>query len=781
MALTDRTAITSFIMVDEGAEYFIHPEYLDEEELQYELRIRHELVQGNRRDLSARLRKVIKEEQRNEREVPLTCYSAPSLEIDLCKSKVPQLKTILSAVDKDFESQNRYMTKHLHVEGRLNRIPKVGANMDTSHVIFSVNEMLSECYHEFCAKIRGFKKPKSTQTADKQPMNDNNDLGLSIAVGGSEKVTIEDVESDKELKNDELKSTGAKVTGTKPKNRVQIEVNQPKNLPPNEYDELFRLPKTHTEKQMNSFDLLNKLLHREEESQPRLSDYFRPPMTPIYPNHLESEFNLPNKNPVIAPQALTSSRVNNGANVYPPECFGQDRRSSMPPLSKQPHKSSHTHANNNRTHYASQFEPSTGSIQPIAHDNIGQDFNGQTPSTERQTSQNTSAIETAIIEMATAIGKLVDQVDTLNHRVGINEAQQQQTYTVNTPCPTYTVNSPYQNTNSRAMPPPLAASNFIQPSSHTNAQRPQRVNNNSLPDHRVENVRRVPINKWDCRFTADERSSIPEEKDARAFLKRLEIFRDAEDMSYEELFRKFHYLLKGNALNWYTQYRYEFSNWNELKAGFLKQYTTPLTKFMTAAKLASRRQQKDETATEYIASIIRDFDSMQLFDEEERISVVQNGLLPDLRSRAMSRVWTSVQEMSIWLRQTETADKLYENPSQTQPFVRKFIPRRQTMVVSTQLEEQNGVEITEEKVGSESEEEIGLSQCNAINTRSDQKNFSRNNKPKRSCFNCNSEHHYFNDCDRPIERIFCFRCGKDGALSPNCECRNQRPQPKNFA
>lgn len=103
------------------------------------------------------------------------------------------------------------------------------------------------------------------------------------------------------------------------------------------------------------------------------------------------------------------------------------------------------------------------------------------------------------------------------------------------------------------------------------------------------------------------------------------------------------------------------------------------------------------------------------------------------------------------------------------------------MVVSTQLEEQNGVEITEEKVGSESEEEIGLSQCNAINTRSDQKNFSRNNKPKRSCFNCNSEHHYFNDCDRPIERIFCFRCGKDGALSPNCECRNQRPQPKNFA
>lgn len=75
---------------------------------------------------------------------------------------------------------------------------------------------------------------------------------------------------------------------------------------------------------------------------------------------------------------------------------------------------------------------------------------------------------------------------------------------------------------------------------------------------------------------------------------------------------------------------------------------------MTAAKLASRRQQKDETATEYIASIIRDFDSMQLFDEEERISVVQNGLLPDLRSRAMSRVWTSFQEMSIWLRQTET-------------------------------------------------------------------------------------------------------------------------------
>lgn len=241
--------------------------------------------------------------------------------------------------------------------------------------------------------------------------------------------------------------------------------------------------------------------------------------------------------------------------------------------------------------------------------------------------------------------------------------------------------------------------------------------------------------------------------------------------------------MRGGALDWYTQYRNEFLHWNDLKAGFLKQYTTPLSKFVTAAKLASRKQQKTETASDYIASIIRDFDEMEVHDEEERIAIVQNGLLPDLRSRAMSRDWQSVQEMSVWLRKTETADKLYGHPAQ-QPLVRRFFTKRPIMAMSQDNE-------IFEEIDSESGEpveivEVEENQCSAMNSR---RNFGNrrsgqtaNTEPKQkksACYNCKSTQHYFNDCDKPVNRVFCFRCGKEDTLAPNCECRKLREQTKN--
>lgn len=167
---------------------------------------------------------------------------------------------------------------------------------------------------------------------------------------------------------------------------------------------------------------------------------------------------------------------------------------------------------------------------------------------------------------------------------------------------------------------------------------------------------------------------------------------------------------------------------------------------------------------------------MEVQDEEERISIVQNGLLPGLRSRAMSRDWRSVQEMSIWLRKTEMADQLYGQQTQ-QPFVRNFFTKRPTMAVSMAHEMQDSggeYECDETNDLIELEE----SPCNVVDTR---RNFERKpqtnrfeNKQKKGCYNCKSSQHYMNDCDQPISRIFCFRCGKDGSVAPTCECRKNR-------
>lgn len=186
MALLERSLINSSHEIHDIGEFFINPEYLTDEELQYELRIRSELIQGNRRELSARLREIIKQERSKEREVPLTCYSVPSQELNLCAGQLNILEDLLNSVDADAASHNRYMTKHLHLEGRVNRIPKANTKHDITNGVFGLNERMSDMYNEFIAKIVNLKKTKTHQA----PVGVNN--LFSIAQGGGDGMSIAD-------------------------------------------------------------------------------------------------------------------------------------------------------------------------------------------------------------------------------------------------------------------------------------------------------------------------------------------------------------------------------------------------------------------------------------------------------------------------------------------------------------------------------------------------------------------------------------------------------------
>lgn len=55
-----------------------------------------------------------------------------------------------------------------------------------------------------------------------------------------------------------------------------------------------------------------------------------------------------------------------------------------------------------------------------------------------------------------------------------------------------------------------------------------------------------------------------------------------------------------------------------------------------------------------------------------------------------------------------------------------------------------------------------------------QENHSVSRVRPRACYNCKSESHRFYDCDSPISRVFCFRCGRENVLSPNCICKHSK-------
>lgn len=170
---------TSNRRIEDVGGFIIEPEFLKDEEIEYELRIRNEPGVGNRRELSAKLRDLIKKEQTGEVEVPLTGYSVPSQELKHCEQQILFLKGILNLVSNETATQQRYMTKRLHLEGRSNRIPKANTAHDISGAVFASNEKLSEMYNEFVAKLLVFKKTKKTV-----PPNADDPKLLSVAAGG---------------------------------------------------------------------------------------------------------------------------------------------------------------------------------------------------------------------------------------------------------------------------------------------------------------------------------------------------------------------------------------------------------------------------------------------------------------------------------------------------------------------------------------------------------------------------------------------------------------------
>lgn len=136
-----------------GRQFSIDPEYLLDNEIRYELLIRGVETNGERRELTALLRRCVSEERRSPGARQYYEVGPPSEEFEYCNRNIARLKSLLQQVSRDPISHDRFMTIFLHFEGRLNRI-RSSQVLDLSQVVFSVNEELSTLFKKFCDRIR---------------------------------------------------------------------------------------------------------------------------------------------------------------------------------------------------------------------------------------------------------------------------------------------------------------------------------------------------------------------------------------------------------------------------------------------------------------------------------------------------------------------------------------------------------------------------------------------------------------------------------------------------
>lgn len=789
-------------------EFWIEPEYLENDEIRHELRARGVTPGGDRRTIAARLRACVSEEKRNPGAYAMFSVGMPSEEVEYCARNADRLRNLLQQVSLDPVTHDRFMSVFLHLEGRINRIPKKDRALDLSAVIFHRNEEYSEIYNEFVQKVKALMLPRRIANDDPRVSNmtDNrsqtppahingisngvvhsnlpgvvfSNLGASSPRGGNHN----DMSGADSLT---LDRSNTNVSGTDAGSQLMRQL----------IENVDRMPNT-SNATMNMGD--NARLSQQFQPigrqllTPINSSGFQPAMLYTVANNQSMPATASHGSILLPPSNYGDGRTNSLPNSFgfnPSQSSLSGQISSIPPQNTDnipsnfggmpPQANVNTPwaavsaVNGNRNHASRVVDnliqtnlsepspngntyivPRTGQLPSVSlpRDIANHNANGA------NTVPPASALEEKLDFLMATLASLTDEVSTIkrlgNPTLSDPNTSSSQVNRVTNPSATYTVDqNHYPNATAGTQ------ISFNRPSHHN-----------------------VPIHKWNWKFSADKTSTIPERRDLAAFLKKLELYRVAEDLSHEQIHKKFHFLIDGCVYEWYMQYRHNFTNWEQLLGGLKKQFTTPLTHFMKVAKLAARRQGKTETAMTYIASIQREFDELGMYSEKEKISIIQNGLTERLRNVALSHDWDTVQAMDLHLRTIEVADELRkETESQIQR--RMFFPRRSINAIETEERNVSGGLNEFVENDTECDEYIsGDAECQAVRAKGSMgKNvpltgnvigkhamMGTQTRNITTCYNCKSESHRLIDCSEPITRIFCFRCGKEGVRAPNCTC-----------
>lgn len=831
--------------------------------------------------MAARLRACISEEKRSPGAHAMYAVGAPDDEFQYCSRGMGRLRTLLQQVSLDPVTHERFMSVFLHLEGRLNRIPKVSQALNLSDVIFQKNEEYSELFNEFVEKVKKLSRPKriannnpivtnmsenESHTSPVVPNLSNNRMNAHNAQAAAQNHAnatppIQQTNSgDLSLRDHRIQTAARSISGANPNLTSQANVSRASQARQN--GELINRNSIGTNPNIIFQDTINdsnfsmgvsttqSIVNRPSDGNrlsflqhlmgygthfpansnatmisghnTRLSEQFQPNYRPLL-TPIASSAN--EQRPIYTQangDAMPKNRMNDTRTVgylqpadsrgllqiaIPPENYGENRVNSLPSgfggniprtnidlpnAATRPTMPNHTYNVNNN-----QFSNEHGGHPP-------------------RSNPNGPNINVPLYDMHNAYNTNNDQVPN-NNFMGNNYRQRNATSSEHRQLPNETeekldliiqqlTSLSDEVTSFRQWKNSLSSDNFrAMESSGSNINPSATYTANARSTHSIPNHENhsqftftrnssnfIPIHKWNWKFSADKTSEIPERRDLAAFLKKLELYRQAENLSHEEIHRKFHFLIDGCVYEWYMQYRQNFADWNQLLEGLKKQFTTPLTHFMKVAKLAARRQNKNETAMTYIASIQREFDELGMYSEKEKISIIQNGLNDRLRNVALSHAWTSVQEMDLHLRTIEVADELRkETESQVQK--RPFFLRRAINTVDIEQETEMGgfCDEDEDEKQCENVDQSEIN-CQVIMAKSqggmnykrgsanksgveqNEKNESKETQTRKmACYNCKSERHRLIDCEESITRIFCFRCGNEGVRAPNCTCASK--------
>lgn len=252
-------------------------------------------------------------------------------------------------------------------------------------------------------------------------------------------------------------------------------------------------------------------------------------------------------------------------------------------------------------------------------------------------------------------------------------------------------------------------------------------------------VRKMEVEKWRLKFDGTSKSIGAED-----FMFRLEQMRLDYQCEWEEVLVKFPQLLEGPAEEWYWMQRRlgRVQSFPELKEAFLSQFRKYESDFDVQRKMMDKRQGPLESFEEFCNGMVRLRNQQrEPMSEQMLVDIMKTNLKPAMAALVFPIRMFGLQHFREECRKAEL---LLANQRQAaQAHRQQFTPRVHEL---------------------EYEEAPLELEVDAINRQS-----------KYVCWNCREHGHGFMECPSTTRNLFCYGCGLENVVKPNCpRCKGNR-------
>lgn len=249
---------------------------------------------------------------------------------------------------------------------------------------------------------------------------------------------------------------------------------------------------------------------------------------------------------------------------------------------------------------------------------------------------------------------------------------------------------------------------------------------------------RCDMEKWKLRFSSGNGAK---------FWKRMERLQSCYGYDDDQVFRHFHELLDGHALDWYHQIfdEYDITTLTQLKQKFLRTFQPRDSDLKIISRMYNRKQDHDTFEFFYNDIIDMNFTLSKPLPDSQVIEILRTNVSDEIRQRIFTF------ETKDRIRFFHKANQAYNDVVSSRDKKRSF----QDLRSSRKIHE---IDLDTLTLGEVEELSSNLTKW-------------QNKRSNRTCFNCHSTEHFLAGCPEDITRIFCFKCGKEGYYSPKCPCR----------